>query len=77
LADKAFRDLPSFLLAAGVAAASHTLAGRSEEGKRAMVQLRKLDPSLRVSNLGDWLPIRRAEDLATLADGLRRAGLPE
>jgi TolB-like protein len=77
LADKAFRDLPTFLLAAGVAAASHTLAGRPEEGKRAMAQLRKLDPLLRISNLGDWLPIRRAEDLATFADGLRRAGLPE
>ncbi len=77
LADKAFRDLPSFLLAAGVAAASHTLAGRLDEGKRAMAQLRKLDPLLRISNLGDWLPIRRLEDLATFADGLRRAGLPE
>ncbi|XIA65652.1 winged helix-turn-helix domain-containing protein [Bradyrhizobium sp. TZ2] len=77
LADKASRDLPSFLLAAGVAAASHTLAGRPEEGKRAMAQLRKLDPLLRISNLRDWLPIRRAEDLATFADGLRRAGLPE
>ena len=77
LADKASRNLPSFLLAAGVAAASHTLAGRPEEGKRAMAQLRKLDPLLRISNLRDWLPIRRAEDLATFADGLRRAGLPE
>ena len=77
LADKASRDLPSFLLVAGVAAASHTLAGRPEEGQRAMDQLRKLDPLLRISNLRDWLPIRRAEDLATFADGLRRAGLPE
>ena len=77
LADKPSSDLPSFLLAAGVAAASHTLAGRPEEGKRAMAQLRKLDPLLRISNLSDWLPIRRAEDLATFADGLRRAGLPE
>jgi len=77
LADEAFRNLPSFLLAAGVAAASHTLAGRPEEGRRAVAQLRKLGPLLRISNLGDWLPIRRAEDLATFADGLRRAGLPE
>ena len=42
-----------------------------------MAQVRKLDPLLRISNLGDWLPIRRAEDLATFADGLRAAGLPE
>jgi TolB-like protein len=77
LADEASRNLPSFLLAAAVAAASHTLAGRPEEGKKAMARLRRLDPLLRVSSLGDWLPIRRAEDLATFADGLRKAGLPE
>jgi TolB-like protein len=77
LADKASSDLPSFLLVAGVAAASHALAGRTEEGRRAMAHLRKLDPLLRISNLKDWLPIHRAEDLATFADGLRRAGLPE
>lgn len=77
LADKASADLPSFLLAAGVAAASHALAGRTEEGKRAMARLRKLDPLLRVTSLRDWLPIQRKENLATFADGLRRAGLPE
>jgi hypothetical protein len=42
-----------------------------------MKHLRELDPALRVSNLADWLPIRRPEDLATFADGLRKAGLPE
>jgi len=77
LADKASSDLPTFLLVAGVAAASHALAGRPEEAKKAMAQLRKLDPLLRISGLRDWLPIRRAEDIATFADGLRRAGLPE
>jgi TolB-like protein len=76
-ADKASSDLPSFLLVAAVAAASHALAGRTEEGRRAMDHLRKRDPLLRISNLRDWLPIHRAEDLATFADGLRRAGLPE
>jgi tetratricopeptide (TPR) repeat protein len=77
LADKASAELPSFLLAAGVAAASHALAGRTGEGERAMARLRKLDPLLRVGNLRDWLPIQRAEHLAMFADGLRRAGLPE
>jgi hypothetical protein len=45
--------------------------------QRAMKHLRELDPTLRVSNLADWLPIRRPEDLATFAGGLRKAGLPE
>jgi TolB-like protein len=76
-AEEASRDLPDFLLVAAVAAASHTLAGRIEEGRKAMDHLRQLDPSLRISNLRGWLPIHRAEDLAMFSDGLRKAGLPE
>jgi TolB-like protein len=77
LADESSRDLPSFLMVVGVAAASHALAGRLDQGRMAMDRVRQLDPSLRISNLRDWLPIHRAEDLATFADGLRKAGLPE
>jgi TolB-like protein len=76
-AEKAFRELPSFLMVVSVIAASHALAGRRDEAQRAMKHLRELDPALRVSNLADWLPIRRPEDLAIFADGLRKAGLPE
>ncbi len=61
----------------GIIAASHSLAGRTDEAGRAMQHLRQLDPALRISNLTDWLPIHRPEDLATFANGLRRAGLPE
>jgi tetratricopeptide (TPR) repeat protein len=76
-AEKAFRDLPSFLMVVAIIAASHALAGRVEGSQQAMRRLRQLDPGLRICDLRKWLPIRRAEDLATLADGLRRAGLPE
>jgi TolB-like protein len=76
-AEKAFRDLPSFLMVVSIIAASHALAGRTDEGRRAMEHLRRLDPALRISNLRDWLPIHRPEDLSTFADGLRKAGLPE
>ncbi len=76
-AEKAFRDLPSFLMVVGIIAASHALAGQTDEAQRAMHHLRRLDPALRIANLRDWLPIRRPEDRATLTDGLRRAGLPE
>lgn len=41
------------------------------------IQLRQLDPALRISNLADWLPIQRPEHLSLFADGLRKAGLPE
>jgi TolB-like protein len=77
LADEASRDLPSFLMVVGVAAASHALAGRTDEARWAMDRFRQLDPALRISNLRDWLPIRRAENLAVFAEGLRKAGLPE
>ena len=76
-AEQTLRDLPSFLMAVGIVAASHALAGRADEARRAMLDLRRLDPTLRLSDLKDGLPIRRSEDLAALTDGLRRAGLPE
>jgi hypothetical protein len=37
----------------------------------------QLDPGLRISNLGARVTLRRAEDRERLAEGLRKAGLPE
>jgi TolB-like protein len=76
-AEEAYKTLPSFLMAVGIVAASRALAGRQEEARRAMDHLRGLNPELRTSNLKDWLPIHRSEDLAIFAEGLRKAGLPE
>jgi TolB-like protein len=76
-AEAAFRELPSFLPAVSIAAASNALAGRMDEARGVMERLRELDPALRVSNLKDWIPIRRPEDFAKWSDGLRKAGLPE
>jgi TolB-like protein/DNA-binding winged helix-turn-helix (wHTH) protein/Tfp pilus assembly protein PilF len=76
-AEKAYRDLPSFLMVVAIIAASHALAGHADAARKAMEHLRRLDPGLCISRLEDWLPIQRAEDLATFAEGLRRAGLPE
>lgn len=75
-AEKASRDLPSFLMAVAIIAASHALGGREAEARRAVQHLRRLDPTLRVGSLGDWLPIRRPQDMAVFAEGLRKAGLP-
>jgi predicted Zn-dependent protease len=41
-AEKAFRELPSFLMVVNVIAASHALAGRPDEAQRAMKHLREL-----------------------------------
>ena len=76
-ADQACRNLPSFLLAVGIVAASHALAGRPAEARRAIAQLRQLDPALRIANIKEWLPISRPEDLSIFVEGLRKAGLPE
>ena len=74
---KALRESPGFVVAEGVLAASHALAGRMDEARLALQQLRRLGPELRVSSSRDWFPLRRPEDIALLADGLRRAGLPD
>jgi Flp pilus assembly protein TadD len=76
-AEKALSEFPGFVVAAGVLAASHALAGRMEEARLAMQQLRRVSPNLRVSSSKDWFPLRRPEDIAMLADGLRRAGLKD
>jgi TolB-like protein len=76
-AEKAFRNLPSFLMVGCIIAASHALADRQEQAQRAVEHLRRLDPALRISTITDWLPIHRPQDFALFADGLRKAGLPE
>jgi len=75
-AEKAYEELPSFLMVVCVIAASHPLAGRPDDAELAMQHVRQLDPARRLSNLNDWIPIRRPEHLAIFAEGLRRAGLP-
>jgi TolB-like protein len=76
-AEKALRDLPSFLIVVCIIAASHALTGRMDEACWAMRNLRRLDPALRLSNLKEWLLFHRPEYLTLLSDGLRLAGLPE
>ena len=76
-ATRALREQPNYPAANRILAASNALAGHMSEAQEAMAHLRELDPSLRISNLTEVLPLRRPEDLAKFADGLRKAGLPE
>lgn len=75
-AEKAFRELPSLLLASAVLAASHALSGRIADARQTMEAVRQQAPDLRLSNITNWLPIHNPDNLATLADGLGKAGLP-
>jgi TolB-like protein len=76
-AERSYSNLPSFLMVVALIAVTRTLGGRHEDAGRAIDELRRLDPALRVSNVTDWLPIRRPEHLSIFADGLRQAGLAE
>jgi TolB-like protein/tetratricopeptide (TPR) repeat protein len=75
--EKAFRIEPNYLPGAAIAAASYALAGRTAEARYAMEHVRQIAPELRMSNLREWIPLRRPQDFAKWADGLRKAGLPE
>jgi tetratricopeptide (TPR) repeat protein len=76
-AEKASRDKADRAFPIGVLAAIYACAGRVDDARLAVQQLRQLDPELRLSNLDEWLPFRRPQDLAIFSDGLRKAGLPE
>ena len=75
--EQASREAPNVLRIFGFMAAAHALAGRMEEARRAMAHVRRLDPALRIAGLDDWVVLRRPDDFAMLADGLRKAGLPD
>jgi TolB-like protein len=76
-ANGALREQPNYPAATRILAASKALAGQLSGAQEAMARLRDLDPSLRLSTLGEVYPLRRREDLAKLAEGLRKAGLPD
>jgi TolB-like protein/tetratricopeptide (TPR) repeat protein len=76
-AEKACADMPTFVLAAGITAASHALAGHGDKARQAMALLLQLDPALRIGSLPGWLPFLAPADFRRFAEGLRLAGLPE
>jgi TolB-like protein len=76
-AEKASRHMSDQALPISILAAIYTRAGRGNEARLAMQQLRQLDPALRLSKLNEWLPFQRPQDLDNFAEALREAGLPE
>jgi len=76
-AQNALREGPTHHPALRVFAASNALAGRLDDAQKAVVQLREIDPALRVSDVPGLLHFRRPEDVARYTEGLRKAGLPE
>jgi adenylate cyclase len=76
-AENALRQNPFFSQGTRIAVASAVLLGRTEDAKKYFARLQVLDPQLRISNLGDRISFRRPDDYALLADGLRKAGVPD
>jgi tetratricopeptide (TPR) repeat protein len=76
-AQRSLREQPGHTPPLRVLAASSALAGRLEDARAAIARLRQLEPAFRISDLRDRVTLRRPQDLATFADGLRKAGLPE
>jgi len=79
-AEKAFRELPSFLMVVSVIAASHALAGRPDEAARdeASMRARPHAPRLQSRGLAPDPPARGPRDLRGWvaeggAAGVRRA----
>jgi hypothetical protein len=77
MAEMAVRERSSQLPALQGLAAIYALSGRQAQANKVMVRVLELDPTLRLSHLQDVTPLRRPEDLAILAEGLRLTGLPE
>jgi len=76
-AEKALRERPDYHPALRIAAASYALAGRLKEAHDAIARSRRPKSTPHISNLKNQIPLRRPEDLARYAEGLRKAGLPE
>ena len=75
-AEKACRELPGFVVAWAILAASYALAERMDAAARTVTRLCELDPTVRMSNFS-WVPFRRPQDIEMFTAGLRKAGLPE
>ena len=76
-AQAALRERPDHGSALRVFAASCALSGQQAEAEKAVARLRAADPVLRLCNLREVMPLHRPEHFAALAEGLRKAGLPE
>jgi adenylate cyclase len=76
-AESALRHNPFFSQATRIAVASAAILDRMEDAKKYFARLQMLDPELRISNLGERISFRRPDDNSLLAEGLRRAGVPD
>jgi adenylate cyclase len=76
-AEAALREHPDHLSGLRILSASCATLGRLKQAQKAVARICELDPALRISNLQKVMMFRNTENTAKLAEGLRKAGLPE
>jgi adenylate cyclase len=75
--EASLHENPHFLGCLRVSIACHALSGRIAAAKASWARAFQINPTQRISNIRDQFPLRRDEDVARLAEGLRLAGMPE
>ncbi|WP_246737633.1 adenylate/guanylate cyclase domain-containing protein [Nordella sp. HKS 07] len=76
MAVAAVENQPNYALANSILAASAAHCERPAIARAAVARLRVQEPGLRISRITDLFPVRSSGDLAKLAEGLSKAGLP-
>jgi TolB-like protein/Flp pilus assembly protein TadD len=74
---KSRRANPRFVASLRMLAASLALNGEEDAARAVAAELLAVNPSFTVSRFVSWYPLARPGDLDRLAEGLRRAGLPD
>jgi tetratricopeptide (TPR) repeat protein len=76
-AQKALREVPSFLPGLISLTVAQALAGQVEEAKQTLQSALQIDPQLRLAVFSNSVFFRRPEDRDALSNGLRLAGMSE
>ena len=76
-AQSALARQPKITPSLRIAAAGHALSGRLDQAREMMRRLRDIDAVMRLSNVKEFAPFRREEDVERLTEGFRLAGMPE
>jgi tetratricopeptide (TPR) repeat protein len=76
-AERAFRKEPNYHGTIRILAASYALAGKLDQARDTMAYMRERNPTLRLGELMNIVPLRRPDDRSRYFEGLRIAGLPE
>jgi len=76
-ANKSLVHRPNFSTALWSLVIAQAISGRVAAAQKMMPVVRENQPAMRLSNLRTYIPMRKAEHLALIREGLRLAGLPE